>query len=184
MEAILIITGLIFLTLVYFVGVYNRLVKHKNMVREAWSGIDVMLKKRHGLIPNLVETVKGYTNHEQKTLDLVVQARSRALGANSVKEKELAENTVDKALMNLLIIAEQYPDLKASSNFQEIQRELASLEGDIARSRRYYNGTSRDFTILVESFPSNLVANAFKFEMVSYFEIDNPEQRNIPHIQF
>lgn len=184
MIAALVLAAIVLLLLFYGIGIYNKLVRLRNMVREAWSGIDVMLKKRYDLIPNLVETVKGYTSHERQTLESVIEARSKALGAASVKEKEAAENNLNRALMNVLAIAEQYPDLKANTNFQHIQEQLSALEGDIEKSRRYYNGTARDFNIVVESFPSNLVSNAFNFEKSPYFEIDAPDQRNTPQVKF
>lgn len=180
----LLLLGFIVVVLLYAVGIYNRLVRLKNLVKEAWSTIDVMLKKRHDLIPNLVETVKGYAAHEKGTLESVIQARSAALGATSVKDKEAAENNLNKALVNVLAVAEQYPDLKASANFRDIQTQLAALEGDIEKSRRYYNGTARDLNILIESFPSNVIAGAFNFEKSPYFEIDNRDERNVPQIRF
>lgn len=165
----LIIIGIIAIFLLYAVSIYNRLVKLKNLVQEAWSSIDVMLKKRHDLIPNLVETVKGYATHERETLDSVTRARNQAVGANSLEAKEAAEKNLNQAMMNLFAVAEQYPDLKANANFQQLQGELTSIENDIEKSRRYYNGTARENNTLVESFPSNIVANMFKFEKVSYF---------------
>ena len=180
----LIIIGIIAIFLLYAVSIYNRLVKLKNLVQEAWSSIDVMLKKRHDLIPNLVETVKGYATHERETLDSVTRARNQAVGANSLEAKEAAEKNLNQAMMNLFAVAEQYPDLKANANFQQLQGELTSIENDIEKSRRYYNGTARENNTLVESFPSNMVANMFKFEKVSYFELDNIAEREVPTVKF
>ena len=180
----LIIIGIIAIFLLYAVSIYNRLVKLKNLVQEAWSSIDVMLKKRHDLIPNLVETVKGYATHERETLESVTRARNQVVGANSLEAKEAAEKNLNQAMMNLFAVAEQYPDLKANANFQQLQGELTSIENDIEKSRRYYNGTARENNTLVESFPSNIVANMFKFEKVSYFELDNIAEREVPTVKF
>ncbi len=139
--AVLIIIGVLVLIVLYAVSIYNRLVKLKNLVQEAWSSIDVMLKKRHDLIPNLVETVKGYATHEKETLENVTKARNLAAGANTVEGKEAAEKSLNQAMVNLFAVAEQYPDLKANTNFQQLQAELSSIENDIEKSRRYYNGT-------------------------------------------
>ena len=164
MIALIVVIALVVIVLLYGVSVYNKLVKFRNLVQEAWSSIDVMLKKRYDLIPNLVETVKGYATHERETLDSVTQARTMAKNAGSVQEKEAAEKNLNQAMMNLFAVAEQYPDLKANTNFQQLQNELSSLESDIEKSRRYYNGTVRENNTLVESFPSNIIANMYKFE--------------------
>lgn len=180
----IIIVGLFVIAILYGVTIYNKLVKLKNLVQEAWSSIDVMLKKRHDLIPNLVETVKGYATHEKSTLESVINARSQALGANTMEGKEAAEKNLNQAMMNLFAVAEQYPDLKANSNFQQLQAELTLIEGDIEKSRRYYNGTVRDNNTLVESFPSNIFANLFKFEKQKFFELDNVAERVVPTVKF
>lgn len=180
----LIIIGVVAIFLLYAVSIYNRLVKLKNLVQEAWSSIDVMLKKRHDLIPNLVETVKGYATHERETLENVTRARNLAVGANSLEAKEAAEKSLNQAMVNLFAVAEQYPDLKANTNFQQLQSELTSIENDIEKSRRYYNGTARENNTLIESFPSNIVANMYKFEKVSYFELDNIAEREVPTVKF
>ena len=179
MTIILIVLALIAIFALYGVSIYNRLVKLKTMVQEAWSSIDVMLKKRHDLIPNLVETVKGYATHERTTLDSVTQARAAAVNANSVAEKEIAEKNLSQAMMNLNAVAEQYPDLKANTNFQQLQTELSSIEGDIEKSRRYYNGTVRENNILVDTFPSNIIANMFKFGKSPFFELTNAAEREV-----
>lgn len=180
----LIIGGVLVIALLYGVSIYNRLVKLRNLVQEAWSSIDVMLKKRHDLIPNLVETVKGYATHERETLENVTKARNLAVGANSVEAKEAAEKNLNQAMMNLFAVAEQYPDLKANANFQQLQAELTSIEGDIEKSRRYYNGTVRENNTLVESFPSNIVANMYKFEKSKFFELENIADREVPNVKF
>jgi len=180
----LIVIGVLVLAVLYGVSIYNRLVKLRNLVQEAWSSIDVMLKKRHDLIPNLVETVKGYATHERETLENVTRARNLAVGADSVEGKEIAEKNLNQAMMNLFAVAEQYPDLKANANFQQLQAELSSIENDIEKSRRYYNGTVRESNTLVESFPSNIVANMYKFEKSKFFELDNIAEREVPNVKF
>lgn len=180
----LIILGILVLAILFAVSIYNRLVKLKNLVQEAWSSIDVMLKKRHDLIPNLVETVKGYATHERETLENVTRARNLAVGADSLEAKETAEKNLNQAMVNLFAVAEQYPDLKANTNFQQLQSELTSIEGDIEKSRRYYNGTVRENNTLVESFPSNIVANMFKFEKSTFFELENVAEREVPTVKF
>lgn len=178
------IGAIILFVALYFIVIYNKLVKLRNLVQEAWSGINVFLKKRYDLIPNLVETVKGYVTHERETFEKVTQARSNALGANSVQDKESAEKQLNQTLVNLLALSENYPELKANSNFQQLQSELTQLETEIEKSRRYYNGTTRDFNTLIESFPSNMVANMFHFEKSEFFELDSPEERIVPSVKF
>lgn len=180
----LIVIGVLVLAVLYGVSIYNRLVKLRNLVQEAWSSIDVMLKKRHDLIPNLVETVKGYATHERETLENVTRARNLAVSADSVEGKEIAEKNLNQAMVNLFAVAEQYPDLKANANFQQLQAELSSIENDIEKSRRYYNGTVRENNTLVESFPSNIVANMYKFEKSKFFELDNIAEREVPNVKF
>ncbi|HFK5560722.1 TPA: LemA family protein [Elizabethkingia anophelis] len=184
MIALIVVIALVVIVLLYGVSVYNKLVKFRNLVQEAWSSIDVMLKKRYDLIPNLVETVKGYATHERETLDSVTQARTMAKNAGSVQEKEVAEKNLNQAMMNLFAVAEQYPDLKANTNFQQLQNELSSLESDIEKSRRYYNGTVRENNTLVESFPSNIIANMYKFEKAPFFELQNTAEREVPSVKF
>ena len=170
--------------LFYVISVYNRLVRLKNLVKEAWSSIDVMLKKRYDLSPGLVETVKGYASHEKETFSRVIQARNSAFEAGTVKDKEAAESSLSRALGGLFALAEQYPDLKANASFLQLQNQLADLENDVEKSRRYYNGTVREYNILIESFPANLVAGAFQFTGESYFEPDSSDERNVPQIRF
>ncbi|MDR2229597.1 MAG: LemA family protein [Flavobacteriaceae bacterium] len=184
MIALIVVIALVAIVLLYGVSVYNKLVKFRNLVQEAWSSIDVMLKKRYDLIPNLVETVKGYATHERETLDSVTQARTMAKNAGSVQEKEAAEKNLNQAMMNLFAVAEQYPDLKANTNFQQLQNELSSLESDIEKSRRYYNGTVRENNTLVESFPSNIIASMYKFEKAPFFELQNTAEREVPSVKF
>jgi LemA protein len=178
------IGAIILFVALYFISTYNKLVKLRNLVQEAWSGINVFLKKRYDLIPNLVETVKGYATHERETFEKVTQARSNALEANSIHDKQTAEKQLNQALVNLLALSENYPELKANTNFQQLQSELTQLETEIEKSRRYYNGTTRDFNTLIESFPSNIVANMFHFEKSEFFELDSPEERIVPSVKF
>ncbi len=184
MTVILIILALVPVVLFYGVSIYNRLVKLRTMVQEAWSSIDVMLKKRHDLIPNLVETVKGYATHERETFESVTRARTAAINADGIQAKEAAEKNLNQAMMNLNAVAEQYPDLKANTNFLQLQGELSALEGDIEKSRRYYNGTVRENNILVETFPSNFIANMYKFTKATFFELENVAERAVPSIKF
>ena len=155
----------------WLVGVFNSLVRSRNRVKESWSDIDVQLKRRYDLIPNLVETVKGYAAHESGTLDKVIQARAKAMGAQSVAEHAQAENMLTGALKSLFAVAESYPDLKANQNFLELQRELSDTENKIQAARRFYNTNVRDLNTKVESFPSNLVSSWFKFDKRDFFEL-------------
>ncbi len=180
----LIFLAVVVIFLLYGVSIYNNLVKLKNLVQEAWSSIDVMLKKRYDLIPNLIETVKGYAIHERETLDSVTRARVQAMATQSVAEKEAAEKNLSQAMLNLNAVAEQYPDLKANSNFQQLQLELSNLEGDIEKSRRYYNGTVRENNTLVESFPSNIIAGVFHFAKSPFFELTNVTEKEVPQVKF
>lgn len=175
-----------FLLLLGVIGLtyYNKLVKLRNFVKEAWSSIDVMLKKRHDLIPGLVETVKGYATHEKETLQSVIEARNQAVSSSSVAEAGAAETQLTGVLGRLFALAENYPDLKANTNFLEFQRELSKIEGEIEKSRRYYNGTVRNYNIAVESFPGNVIAQFFNFVKEAYFELENLGDRNVPEIKF
>jgi LemA protein len=184
MIALAVILALFALVALYAIGIYNRLVKLKNLVAEAWSGIDVQLKKRYDLIPNLVETVKGYAAHEKETFENVTKARAAAQQATTVEGQQAAENKLNGALMNLIAVAERYPDLKANTNFLELQQMLSVVEGDIEKSRRYYNGTVREQNTLIESFPSNFIANAFSFAKSAFFELDDPAEKQNPQVKF
>lgn len=161
---------------------YNRLVKLRNMVREGWSGIDVQLMRRAALIPNLVETVKGYMGHERNLLTEITDLRSRSLRTQKVGEKGEIETALSRSLGSLMAVAEGYPDLKASQNFLELQKELTAIEDQIQMARRYYNGTVRNLNIAVESFPSNLVAKLFSFVQAEFFALDDADDRQAPQI--
>lgn len=180
----LIIGAVLLLLVFYAIGIYNRLVKGKNLVAEGWSGIDVQLKKRYDLIPNLVETVKGYAAHEKETFENVTRARTAAQQATTVEAHQAAEKQLSSALMNLIAVAERYPDLKANTNFLELQTALGQVEGDIEKARRYYNGTVREQNTLIESFPSNLIANAFGFVRSVFFELEDQAQKQAPQVKF
>ncbi len=168
----------------YVIVVYNGLVHRRNLVQEGWSGIDVQLKRRANLVPNLVETVKGYAAHEQGTFEAVVEARGRSLEAGTAKTQAAAENGLTAALGRLFALAESYPELKADANFRQLQEQLGAIEGDLEKARRYYNGTVRRLNTMVEQFPSNLVANQFGFAPAAYFEIEDPTKRAVPEIDF
>ncbi|ANK71580.1 LemA family protein [Ensifer adhaerens] len=172
--------------ILYLVFVYNGLVKARQIAEEAWSGIDVQLKRRADLIPNLIETVKGYAAHEKSTFEEVIAMRNRAqaVPAGDVEGRAQAEGALSQALGKLFALAEAYPDLKANENFAELQRSLETIEGEIQMSRRYYNGAARDLNVKVESFPSNLIANAFRFVKAGYFEITNEADRAVPQVKF
>jgi LemA protein len=178
-----IIMGAAVVLFLYTISVYNKLVKNKNMAEEAWSGIDVQLKKRYDLIPALVNTIKGYASHEKETLENVIKWRNMGVAANTVKDQEKAEVGLSAVLGRLIALSENYPDLKANANFQDLQKQLSEIENAIQLSRRYYNGVVRDLNIMIESFPSNLVASTFAFSKRDYFELDNA-QREAPEIKF
>jgi LemA protein len=170
----------------YAVTIYNGLVRNRQMVEEGWSGIDVQLKRRVDLIPNLMETVKGYMGHERETLEAVVAARASATSAAAAgpEARAKAEGELSSALGRLLAVAEAYPDLKANTTFLEFQAALQTVEDEIQMSRRYYNGAVRNLNVQVESFPSNLIANAFGFIKAQYFELENPADRQAPSVKF
>jgi LemA protein len=184
MVVLIIILALLLGLAGWLVGIYNGLVRKRNLVQEGWSGIDVQLKRRADLIPNLVETVKGYASHERAALDRVTELRAESMKAQAPAEKGRVEGMLSGALGNLLAVAENYPDLKASQNFIELQGSLAEVEEQIQFARRYYNGAVRDLNIAVESFPSNLVANAFGFKQAEFFELADPGDRAVPQVNF
>ena len=168
----------------YGLYVYNRLVRLFNYTKEAWSGIDVQLKKRHELIPLLVKTVKEYAAHERNLLETITDLRSRGMAAGSLKDAETAEVSLSKALGNLFVVVENYPELKANQNFLELQREISKVEHDLQRARRYYNGTVRNYNILIEQFPSSLIAGMAAHRQREYFDLDNQSERAAPELSF
>lgn len=171
------IVGIIVVLLVLWaIFSYNRFITLVNRAKEAWSDIEVQLKRRYDLIPNLVNTVKGYAAHEQTAFEKVTQARAAAMGAGNLAEKSQAELGLSGALKSIFAIAEAYPDLKANTNFLELQRELSDTENKIQASRRFYNGNVRDLNTAVETFPNNLIANFFKFAKMEFFELEEGEE--------
>lgn len=182
--ALIIVVVLIVLLIVYVVAVYNSLVADRNKVKNAWSQIDVELQRRFDLIPNLVESVKGYMEHEEKILSEVADLRSSWASATTVAEKSTLNNQLTESLKSLMAIAENYPDLKANQNFLELQNELENTENKISYSRRDYNDTVTRFNIKLEAFPSNLVASAFKFEKEELFEVKDDSVRKNVKVSF
>jgi len=179
-----IIIGIVVLLLIWIIAIYNRLVSLKNRTAEGWSDIDVQLKRRYDLIPNLVETVKGYASHESKVFTDVTNARTAAMGAQNVGAKVAAENMLSGALKSLFAVAEAYPELKASANFAKLQDDLSDTENKIQAARRFYNGMVRDFNTALETFPSNILANAFHFTKREFFGVDNDAERQPVKVSF
>ena len=181
-----ILLAIIVLAALYVVFIYNGLVRARQVAEEAWSGIDVQLKRRADLIPNLVETVKGYAGHENKTLVEVTQARNaaQAVPSGDVAGRAVAEGILGQALGRLMAVSEAYPDLKANTGFVELQQSLETTENEIQMSRRYYNGAARDLNVKVETFPNNLIAGPFGFVKRAYFEISNEADRAVPTVKF
>ncbi len=176
MIAILVVAGVL---VVWGVVLYNGLIKLRNRVDEAWSDIDVQLKRRYDLIPNLIETVKGYAKHEKGVLESVTEARTRAMGASDPKDQIEAENMLSGTLKSLFAVSENYPDLKANENFLELQKELADTENKIQASRRFYNGNVRDFNTKIQVFPNNVIAGTLSFKERDFFEAGEDEKENI-----
>jgi LemA protein len=169
----------------FVVSLYNALIRARNEVKNAWSSIDVQLKRRHDLIPNLIETVKGYAVHERGTLDAVVQARQQAVSfSGNVEERAQLENALTQTLRYLFALAEAYPDLKANQNFLALQEELAGTENKIGFSRQYYNDAAMRFKNRVEVFPSNILAGMFGFEAEPFFQMEEPAERAVPKVGF
>jgi LemA protein len=180
----LIFLGLLVVAVVFFVGIYNSLVQLRNRVKNAWSQIDVQLKRRHDLIPNLVETAKGYMKHERETLMAVTDARARAMGTEGVAAKGQAETQLSAALSKFMLVVENYPDLKANENFLSLQEELTSTENRIAFSRQSYNDQVLFYNNKIEMFPSNIIAGMFNFAGEEFFEIEDASEREAPKVQF
>ena len=180
MVAILVILG-IFIAIIFFgIAIYNKLIRLRNTVKSSWSDIDVQLKKRYDLVPNLVETVRGYASHERTVFEKVTTARSMAMKASAPADKAKAENILTDTLKSLFALAEAYPELKANVNFMQLQSQLKELEDNIEYARRYFNAVVRDFNILIESFPSNIIATSFGFKHEEFFELEAPEVERKP----
>jgi len=176
-----VILGIILLLGFFLVNVFNRFVRNKNVVKDAWSNIDVALKRRYDLIPNLVETVKGYATHEKGTLEAVIQARNNAMAVppGDINEQIKAENQLQQTLRSIFALSEAYPDLKANANFMDLQQKLNEIEINLERSRRYYNGTVRENNTYGESFPAVIFAGMFNYQHFDYFETDEASRQNV-----
>jgi len=179
-----IILAAVAIAVIWIIAMYNGLVVLKNRAKEAWSDIDVQLKRRYDLIPNLVETVKGYAAHERELFEKVTLARAAAMGAHGIKEKAGAENMLSETLKSLFAVSENYPDLKASTNFLELQRELTDTEDKVQAARRFYNTNVRDLNIKIESFPDNTIAGIFGFKQMELFETANEVEREPVSVKF
>jgi len=184
MNILYVILGIIGVIIVWLIFAYNRFVVLATRVKEAWSDIDVQLKRRYDLIPNLVETVKGYMEHERNVFEKVTEARARAMGAKSKDEKLGAENTLSDTLKTLFAVSENYPDLKANVNFLELQRELADTENKIQAARRFYNGNVMEYNTKIDTFPSNLIAGAFNFKKEEFFGLESESEKEPVAVKF
>jgi LemA protein len=176
--------GVLVLIVVILIGLYNSLVQLKIRADSAWSDIDVQLKRRHDLIPNLVETVKGYAAHEKGTFENVAKWRSAAMSATAPAERAQAEGQLTMALKSLFAVAEAYPQLHANENFMSLQKSLADIENDVQNSRRYYNAVVRDYNTRIQSFPANMFAGSFGFQPRQFFELETPADREVPGVKF
>ena len=184
MIAAIIIVVLIAIAVLFFVSMYNSLVRLRNQVKNAWSQIDVQLKRRHDLIPNLIETVKGYMTHERETLQNITNARSKAVSADSVGEKSKAESELSSALGKFNLVVENYPDLKANQNFLALQEELTSTENKISFARQSYNDQVLFYNNKIQVFPSNIMAGMFNFTQEEFFQLDDKSERGVPKVNF
>ena len=175
---------IVIILIIFIINVYNSFVRLKNGVEEAFSTMDVYMKKRYDLIPNFVETVKGYAKHEKETLENVIKARNSAVASSSAEDKINNDSNLTQALKQLSIVVEKYPELKADKNFSELQNTLKTLEEEIANSRKYYNGIVKTYNTKREVFPSNIIAKWFKFEKKPLYEVDSAEERKNVKVQF
>ncbi|MBI1977172.1 MAG: LemA family protein [Candidatus Omnitrophica bacterium] len=178
------VLAVVAILVLWVIGLYNGLVGARNQVRNSWSQIDVQLKRRHDLIPNLIETVKGYVQHERGTLENLTQARSQAMNATTVGDKARAEAQLSGALGRLLAVVENYPDLKANTNFLSLQEELSSTENRIAFARQNYNDQVLSYNNKIQMFPSNVIATSFHFKAEEYFELEDQAQKEVPKVKF
>ena len=179
-----VVLAVIAVTIIWLIAVYNGLIKLKTRTEEAWSDIDVQLKRRYDLIPNLIDTVKGYATHERELLENVTKARTNAMNAGTATEQGQAENMLTDTLKSLFAVAENYPDLKANQNFAKLQDELSDTENKIQAARRFYNGNVRDFNIKLQVFPTNIIAKQLGFEKRDFFEIDDEREKEVPKVNF
>ena len=180
----IIFLGVIIFLIGWLIFLYNKLVRLRNMSKEGWSGIEVQLKRRADLIPNVVEAVKGYMGHERNLLSKVTELRAKSQSAREIGDKSRVEGELSRALANVFAVAEGYPDLKANQNFLDLQSQLGKIEEEIQLARRYYNGTVRELNIKIESFPSNLVAGFFRFTPAEFFEIEDKADQAVPKVTF
>lgn len=181
--ALYLISAIVLFLFVAFIFFHNRLVTFRNRMREGWSGVEVQLKRRHDLIPRLVETVSAYRHHERETLEAVMEKRGQALSANGAIEAAGAERGLTEGLGKIIAVAEDYPDLKADTGFRDLMEELVSTENELQYARRYYNGAVREMNNAVETFPSNLAANMFGFAPGEFFEVENAAERLVPTVE-
>jgi LemA protein len=179
-----VVLGLGVVLLRWEVSIYNGLVRRRNIVAEAWSGIEAQLKRRADLIPNLVETVKGYAAHERTTFDELARLRSASQAGQDIAQRAQTEQAITAAIGRIMAVAEAYPQLRASENFQSLQKDLAEIEDQIQLARRYYNGAVRDYNVMIEQFPSNLIASSFAFSKAAFFQIENATDRDVPKVSF
>ena len=179
MSGVLILGGVVLVVGLWLISSYNSMVKLRNMVRNSWAQIDVQLKRRFDLVPNLVETVKGYAAHEKEVLEKVTQARSMVQSAQSIEQRQQAENQLANTLRSLFAVAEAYPQLKANDNFRDLQQQLSELEEKIAFARQFFNDTTMKYNTTIQSFPTNLLAGMFGFQALPYFEVDDVQRQAV-----
>ena len=184
MTLIFILLVVVAVLVLWIIFAYNGLITFRNRTQEAWSDIDVQLKRRHDLIPNLVEIVKGYASHEKEVFEKVTEARSRAIGAQNFQEKAIAENDLSATLKTLFAVSENYPQLRASENFLELQRELTDTEDKIQAARRFYNGNVRDLNTKIQTLPTNVIASMFSFKAMDFFGVDDASERESVSVKF
>ena len=184
MMVLVVVLGVTAFVILFVVGIYNSLVGLRNQVKNSWSQIEVQLKRRHDLIPNLIESVKGYMQHERQTLESLTKARAQAMGAEGVAERAKAENALSGAIGKFLVSVENYPDLKANQNFLSLQEELSSTENRIAFARQNYNDQALSYNNKIQMFPSNLIANAFQFKAEEFFELEDKTEKEVPKVSF
>ncbi|MBN2314837.1 MAG: LemA family protein [Sedimentisphaerales bacterium] len=182
--ALIVVFVVLVLLVLFVIGIYNALIRLRNQVDNAWSQIDVQLKRRHDLIPNLVETAKGYMKHERGTFEAITQARSQAMGAKTVAEASKAEGALGEALSKFMLVVENYPDLKANQNFLNVQEELTSTENKIAFARQSYNDQVLSYNNKIQMFPSNIISGMFAFTKRDFFEIEVAAEREVPKVDF
>ena len=184
MNALLVILAVVGILVIWAVGMFNRLVQLRQNVKSGWSQIDVQLKRRHDLIPNLVETAKGYMAHERQTLENVIKARQQAVNATGLKDKQEAENFLSGTLRSLFAVSENYPNLKADQNMRQLQEELTTTENKIGFARQYYNDEVNRLNATVESFPANVLAGMFNFKKEDYFQVEDQAEKQAPQVKF